>query len=91
MRPVGEGAKRTIGEVMRKLRQEFQQGIRQQSFQQEFSTVARREKILAPPSFCQDAASLSGGISKWPRPGVSRRKPSHSAGVRRSDSLRYDS
>ncbi|AZG78619.1 hypothetical protein C5688_06295 [Methylocystis sp. MitZ-2018] len=65
--------------------------MRQQSFQQGFSTAARREKILAPPSFCQDPASLSGGISNWPRPGVARRKPSHSAGVRRSDSLRYDS
>jgi hypothetical protein len=91
MRPVGEGAKRTIGEVMRKLRQEFRERVQQQGSQQQFSSAARREKILAPPAFCQEAATLSGGISKWPRPGLARRKPADSASFRRRDSLRYDS
>ncbi|MBM3577062.1 MAG: hypothetical protein FJX40_05220 [Alphaproteobacteria bacterium] len=76
---------------MRKLRKEFREGGQQQGFQQQFSSASRREKILAPPSFCQEAASLSGGISKWPRPGVARRKPGESASVRRRDSMRYDS
>jgi hypothetical protein len=56
---------------MRKLRQEFSQDM-------------RREKILAPPSFCQEPAEMSGGILNWPRPGVARRALSESEmGLRR--------
>jgi hypothetical protein len=91
MRPVGDGAKRTIGEVMRKLRQEFRQGF-QQGLQQQLSQAPRREKILAPPPFCQEIAPLSGGISDWPRPGLARRKGGADLRDRRRDgALRYDS
>jgi hypothetical protein len=45
---------------MRKLRQEFSKGVRQ-------------EKSVAPQPFCQEPASLSGGILAWPRPGLARR------------------
>ncbi len=61
MRPVGEGAKRTIGEVMSKLRQEFCENV-------------RRGKILAPQPFCQVPTSLSVGILTLPRPGLARRR-----------------
>ncbi|MBM3563199.1 MAG: hypothetical protein FJX16_00930 [Alphaproteobacteria bacterium] len=76
---------------MRKLRQALPEEGRQQGLQRQVSSSSRREKILAPPSFCQDAATLSVGISKWPRPGVARRRPADSASVRRCESLRYDS
>ncbi|OAI24949.1 hypothetical protein A1351_02555 [Methylosinus sp. R-45379] len=44
--------------------------------QEESARTARRDKILAPPPFCQELSSLSGGISVWPAPGLrSRRRP----------------
>jgi hypothetical protein len=38
--------------------------------QEALEGAARREKILAPPSFCQDPKQMSGGISGWPAPGL---------------------
>ncbi|MEK8091966.1 hypothetical protein WOC76_05435 [Methylocystis sp. IM3] len=55
---------------------------------QEFSQSERREKILAPQPFCQVPASLSGGISSWPRPGLARRRDRQTCASRR---LRRDS
>ncbi|ATQ68012.1 hypothetical protein CQW49_09020 [Methylosinus trichosporium OB3b] len=42
--------------------------------QEESGGVARRDKILAPPPFCQDPREMSGGISQWPTPGLRRRR-----------------
>ena len=53
----------------------------------------RREKILAPPSFCQVAAEMSGGILSWPRPGVARRVRAEGEAElrrRRTAVLRYE-
>ena len=55
-RPVGDGAKRTIGVVMSKT---STGGLGNRATRQDF----------APPPFCQDLNEMSGGILRWPAPG----------------------
>ncbi|MBG0809640.1 hypothetical protein IY145_09635 [Methylosinus sp. H3A] len=44
--------------------------------QEENARAARRDKILAPPPFCQELSELSGGISVWPAPRLRSRRRS---------------
>ncbi|PWB83730.1 MAG: hypothetical protein C3F11_05105 [Methylocystaceae bacterium] len=53
--------------------------------------TARRDKILAPPPFCQDLNEMSGGILRWPTPGLRSRRRATARSKANSSAKRFES